>query len=101
MKGRLSRRRTSLQETEPAAREPDCRWRHAAAAEGEAKTGPRNPPPKLARRPFSRRPAAVQILLRSSRSPGFESVIVAKLFCFWIERITPILMNERPHVRCG
>src|SRR6266581_81092 len=47
----VSRRRTSLRETEPAATGSGCRWRGAAADSG-AGSGPRNHPPEWARWPF-------------------------------------------------
>ena len=73
MRCRLSRRRTSHPETEPAAMAADCRWRRVAAAESGVRAGSRNPPPEKVRPPFVRRPATAQIQFRSSRSPDLES----------------------------
>ena len=65
----VSRRRTSLRETAPAAREPGCRWRRTAA-DGGAGSGPRYRPPERARWPFSRHSAIARTQLHSSCSPG-------------------------------
>lgn len=91
MRSRISSRRTNLQETESAATAPGCHWPRAVAAECGARAEPQDPPEQWARSPFARRPAADQIRLRSSRSPRFESAMVAKLSSVRIERFVRIL----------